>query len=58
MHQEHVVETEPERETTSAEGNLTVENRALDLPSGRRKQRNGRRRHPKQIAHAGEETFP
>ena len=32
MHQEHVVEAEPEREATSAEGELTVQNGALDLP--------------------------
>ena len=32
MHQEHVVEAEPERETTPTEGELTVQNGALDLP--------------------------
>ena len=58
MHQEHVVEAEPEREAAPTEGQLAVQNGALDLPSGRRKQRNGRRRHPEKIARAGEETFP
>ena len=58
MHQEHVVEAEPKRETTPTEGELTVQNGALDLPGGRRKQGNGRRRHPEQVAHAGKETFP
>ena len=57
MHQEHVVEAEPERETTPTEGELTVQNGALDLPGGRRKQGNGRSRHPEQVAHAGEKTF-
>ena len=56
MHQEHVVEAEPKRETTPTEGELTVQNRALDLPGGRRKQGNSRR-HSEQVAHAGEETF-
>ena len=58
MHQEHVVEAEPERETTPTEGELTVQNGALDLPGGRRKQGNGRRRHPEQVAHAGKKAFP
>ena len=57
MHQEHVVEAEPERESTPTEGELAVQNRALDLPGGRCKQGDGCRRHPKQVAHAGEETF-
>ena len=58
MHQELVIEAELERETTPTEGELTVQNGALDLPGGRRKQCNGCRRHPEQIAHAGKKTFP
>ena len=36
MHQEYVIEADPELETTTKEDELTMEKGALDLPSGRR----------------------
>ena len=57
MHQEHVVQAEPQGKAPTAEGELAIGRRSLDLTARRREQRNRRRRHPEEVANAGEKAL-